>query len=109
MNRFLVETGYQPDDDAVLHVFDDIELIEFLSKNIERAHYSGDGYEIKYIGQYLGNGKLRRLQLRPVGQQHAENGYLGCSYELTSAGRVDPGDDPELTEIAFTVRSDGTA
>jgi hypothetical protein len=109
MNRFLVETSYMPDDDAMLHVFDDIELIGFLSKNIESLHYSSDGYDIEYIGQYLGNGKLRRLQLRPTGETRAENDWLDWSYELTSAGRTDLGDDPELVEMTFTVRIDGRA
>jgi hypothetical protein len=109
MNRYLVETNYTLDDDHQLHVFDDIELMEFLSGNIQRLHYSGDGYDIKYIAQYLGNGKLRRLQLRPMGEHRDANDYLDWSYELVSAGRTDLGDDPELTEMAFTVRIDGRA
>ncbi len=109
MNRYLVETNYMPDDDAVLHIFDDIELIEFLSENIEHEHYSSDGYAIKGIWQYLGAGKLRPLTLRRIGEHHADNDYLDWSYELTSPGRADLGDDPELTEMTFTVHIDGRA
>ena len=109
MNRFLVETSYLPEDDALLHVFDDIELTGFLRMNIQRQHYEGDGYQISYIGQYLGNGKLRRLTLRRTAERQAENDYLDWSYELTSTGRTDLGDDPELMEFSFTVRIDGRA
>ena len=109
MNRFLVETSYLPEDGPMLHVFDDIELHEFLTKNIQRNHYEGDGYEIRYVGQYLGRGKLRGLTLRYIGGRRGEDDYLDWSYELISAGRTDLGDDPELTEFAFTVRIDGRA
>jgi hypothetical protein len=108
MNRYLVETNN--DDDAELHVFDDLGLIDFLRRAIQHDHYSGDGYDINYIGQYLGNGELRQLQLQFVTVASCDpNNYLDLSYELTSAGRVDLGDDPELTEMTFTVRIDGRA
>lgn len=109
MNRFLVETGYLPDDDAMLHVFDDIQLVAFLSANVKRQHYEDDGYDIKGIWHYLGAGKLRKLSLKFMTEYRDDSDYLDWSYELTSAGRQDLGDDAELIEFVFTVRIDGRA
>jgi len=109
MNRYLVETDYMLDDDAQLHVFDDIELTEFLGRNIEQHHYSGDGYTVKGIWHYLGAGRLRELSLKFIGEYRDTNDYLDWSYELVSAGRQDLGDDALLTEMSFTVRIDGRA
>jgi hypothetical protein len=97
MNCYLVETNHLADDAATLRVFDDIELVQFLSENIEHEHYSGDGYAIKGIWHYLGAGKLRPLTLHRIGEYHDGNDYLDWSYELTSPGRTDLGDDPGLT------------
>ena len=108
MNRYLVAISYLHDEPEV-RVLDDTSLVMFLTENIKRLHCEGDGYDIVSIGQDLGDGKLRPLTLRLVDRYCDQDADLHWSYELTSAGHTDLGDDPELTEMTFTVCIDGRA
>ena len=108
MTRYLVQISYQHGP-AEIRVLDDTTLVMFLTENIKRLHYEGDGYDIHSIGQDLGAGNLRPLTLRQVERYCDENAYLHWSWELTPAGHTGPGDDPETAEMTFTVCIDGRA
>jgi hypothetical protein len=90
---------------AEWRVLDDMSLVMFVSHNIKRLHYEGDGYDILSIGEYLGPEQIRPLTLRQV-ERHCNDKYLRWSYELTSADPTSQGDDPEMT---FTVCIDSRA
>jgi hypothetical protein len=107
VNRYIVEISYMHGA-AEWRVLDDTTLVMFISENIKRLHDEGEGYDILSIGQDLGAGKLRMLDLRQV-EQYSDNEYLYWSYEVTSAGRTGQGDDSELIEMTFTVCIDGRA
>ena len=107
MSRYILEIRYMHGA-AEWRVLDDTTLVMFMTENIKRLHCEGEGYDILSIGQDLGAGKLRMLDLRQV-EQYCDNEYLYWSYELTSADQTGQGDDPELTEMTFTVCIDGRA
>jgi hypothetical protein len=107
VNRYIVEISYMHGA-AEYRVLNDTALVMFMTENIKRLHYEGDGWDILSIAQYLGPGKLRPLDLRQI-EQHNDNEYLYWSYELTPADPDSHGDDPEFTELTFTVCIDGRA
>jgi hypothetical protein len=107
MSRYIVQISYMHGAPE-WRVLDDTTLVMFMTENIRRLHYEGDGYGILSIGQELGAGQLRMLDLRQV-ERYNDNEYLYWSYELTPAGPAGQDDAPELTELTFTVCIDGRA
>jgi hypothetical protein len=105
--RYLVETSYG--DDGALSIFDADGLAEYLSKNIEREHYSGEADTLHGIYRYDSPGQLAELVLIPAGETRAGD-FIGWFYRLHDKADADAfgaGDDNE--DLGFIVRIDGRA
>lgn len=106
-SRYLIETSYDPDEPHTILLLTADELSDWLTKNIEMAHYAGDASTIHGMYRYESPGHLVELIMVPGGT-NTEDDYIDTFYRLHDKSDADGfGPCDENEDFGFTVRIDG--